>query len=264
MFNPNNPFQFYLSYNGRKLVRYEKDAIAKDGLARMQVRQKLPVTIKSSCSRIFKNFKPIRKELFINKLTNLRLALESINGLVIQSGETFSFWDRVGKPSYEKGYLPGLVIDHGEPDEAVGGGLGQLANMIHWLALHSDLEIIERHRHKFDVFPDDNRLIPFATGATIQYNNKDLRVHNPTQQDYQLNFDLSDQELSGSLDSEKKQTRSFQIEERDPAFIKTNEDLYRSNYIYQIITDHITGNREEKLILENYCKCNYRLEELFE
>jgi vancomycin resistance protein VanW len=49
------------------------------------------------------------------------------------------------------------------------------------LALHSPLEIKERHHHSFDPFPDENRVLPFGRGASIFYNYVDLRFINPTQ-----------------------------------------------------------------------------------
>lgn len=76
-------------------------------------------------------------ELQRNKLVNLRLASAQINGLVVQPGETFSFWKLVGEPSAKRGYLDGLVISAGKLGRGVGGGLCQLANLIHWLVLNS-------------------------------------------------------------------------------------------------------------------------------
>lgn len=47
----------------------------------------------------------------------------------------------------------------------------QFTNLIHWLILHSPLDIIEHHHHnRFDLFPDHNKKIPFGTGTSIMYN----------------------------------------------------------------------------------------------
>lgn len=37
-----------------------------------------------------------------NKIANLRLAAERLNGIAVRPGETFSFWKLVGKPTYKK------------------------------------------------------------------------------------------------------------------------------------------------------------------
>lgn len=53
-------------------------------------------------------------QLQINKVKNLQIALEKINGIVIQPGEIFSFWELVGKPTAQKGYLEGVLISKGK------------------------------------------------------------------------------------------------------------------------------------------------------
>ncbi|MCM3144530.1 VanW family protein [Brevibacillus sp. MER 51] len=42
-----------------------------------------------------------------NKVINLRLAIERLNGLIIHPGETFSYWKQIGKPTRSKGYVEG-------------------------------------------------------------------------------------------------------------------------------------------------------------
>lgn len=262
MLSPTHPLRFFVSYNGRKMIRSVQDRLHVHGFAQKKSHQPLPISIKDESSPIFRNFKHVRKELFINKITNLRLAIEKMNGILIQPGETFSFWNLVGKPSTQKGYLPGLVIERGKPSEGIGGGLCQLANMIHWLALHSLLEITERHRHSFDVFPDDHRKIPFATGATIVYSYKDLRLLNNTKQTYQLNFALTEEALTGYLSGECEQHKSFRVEERNHTFITMPDGLYRQNQVYQLITDKVSGKTDETLVFNNRCKCNYSMEDI--
>ncbi len=43
-----------------------------------------------------------------NKVTNLRIALKKIDGILIKPGETFSYWKFIGKPSWLKGYKKGI------------------------------------------------------------------------------------------------------------------------------------------------------------
>src|SRR3990167_10807117 len=40
-----------------------------------------------------------------NKVTNLKIASQKLNGLTISPGKTFSFWQSVGKPTERKGYI---------------------------------------------------------------------------------------------------------------------------------------------------------------
>ena len=260
MLSPSHPLRYFISYNGRKLIRTFQDSINASAFCKQSTQKQLPELIKSEKSPIFRKFANVREGLFINKVTNLRLALEHINGIIIEPGKTFSFWNLVGKPSAAKGYLTGLVIERGEPREGVGGGLCQLANMIHWLALHSELSVVERHRHSFDIFPDDHRTVPFGTGATVVYNYRDLRLVNNTSNTYQLNFSLTDEELKGELLASEVEKTSTYIEERDHSFVNTEDGLFRKNSLYQ--HRKIGGKNIETLIFHNYCRCRYSLDEV--
>ena len=153
-----------------------------------------------------------------NKATNLRIAVANIDGLVLQPGETFSLWRLVGRPTASKGYLAGLVLDEGTTSSGIGGGLCQLSNLLFWLFAHSDLKIIERHRHLFDVFPDVGRVVPFGAGATIAYNYVDLRARNDSPATYALDLAVDDTHLTGSLRRSRPDDRVFQVVERDHRF----------------------------------------------
>jgi vancomycin resistance protein VanW len=262
MFSPSHPVRYFLSYNGRKLLRSFQDNLHSENFAQTQQDIPLPILLKQESSPIYRNLPHVRRELFDNKIINLRLALQHINGVLIEPGMTFSLWHCVGKPTIAKGYLPGLTIERGEPREGIGGGLCQLANLIHWLALHSELTVSERHRHSFDIFPDDHRTVPFGSGATIVYNYKDLRLSNHSKQTYQLKFDLNDDRLSGALYCTQNTTQEFHIEERDHAFIKIGHQLYRSNRLYQHSHNIHSGEKQSKLLFNNYCLCRYSQDEV--
>jgi len=67
--------------------------------------------------RVFRHrtmmLRPLRDvEMYLqhNKITNLRLAIAPINGIVIRPGETFSLWRLVGRPKASRGFLEGLVF----------------------------------------------------------------------------------------------------------------------------------------------------------
>ena len=262
MLSPSHPVRYFVSYNGRKFLRAIQDNLHVAMFARVQRDVSLPILLKQESSPIYRNFRQVRRELFENKITNLRLALQHLDGIVIEPGMTFSLWNCIGRPTAGKGYLTGLVIERGEPREGIGGGLCQLANLIHWLALHSDLSITERHRHSFDIFPDDHRTVPFGSGATIVYNYKDLRIVNRTSATYQFKFQLDDEQLSGELLCSQKAVREYEVEERDHAFINVGDDLYRRNSLYRHCLDTQTGERSSSLLFHNHCVCRYSRDEV--
>jgi vancomycin resistance protein VanW len=73
-----------------------------------------------------------------------------------------------------------MELSFGEARSGIGGGICQLSNLIHWMAIHSPLVVVERSNHSFDPFPDEGRVLPFGSGAAIFYNYVDLVLHNPT------------------------------------------------------------------------------------
>lgn len=72
-----------------------------------------------------------------------------------------------------------------------------MANLIYWMTLHSPLEVKERWRHSFDIFPDSERTLPFGSGATLSYNYIDLQIKNTTNQPFVLHLWIEDDLLKG-------------------------------------------------------------------
>ncbi|MED1791950.1 VanW family protein [Brevibacillus nitrificans] len=59
----------------------------------------LPQVIKRHLSLLRRKLGASDPKLQENKITNLRIALQSMNGIIIKPGETFSFWHLIGKPT---------------------------------------------------------------------------------------------------------------------------------------------------------------------
>ena len=154
-------------------------------------------------------------ELQRNKVVNLRLAVEKLDGVLLRPGETLSYWRLIGKPSARRGYLPGMVLFLGRIGSDVGGGLCQLSNLIFWMTLHTDLTVVERYRHSHDVFPDAHRSQPFGTGATCAYPHRDLMLRNDTQETYQLRLWVGEKNLEGQWLATAPPVHRFEIQERD-------------------------------------------------
>ena len=201
-------------------------------------------------SLLLRPLKDVEMYLQENKIVNLRLAINAIDKTVIRPGEVFSFWKLVGRPSKRKGYIEGLVLNNGAISKGIGGGLCQLGNLLYWLALHTPLAIKQRHRHGYDVFPDVNRNVPFACGATLAYNYIDLQLQNNTADSYQLHLWLEDGYLYGKITSNVNTAVRYDVFETDHCFKQQWWGGYtRHNKIWKRIT---TGDRvEEELIAVN-------------
>ena len=199
-------------------------------------------------------------ELQENKVRNLEIACPTIDGILIKPGQTFSFWRRVGEATAGKGYLEGMQLSKGEVVRGVGGGLCQLANLLYWMALHTPLEIAERHHHSFDPFPDENRVLPFGSGAGVFYNYIDLRFLNPTKRTFQLRLWLTDDHLKGAIFSDSETEHTYHIIEKNHRFLQANGKTFRENEIWREVIDRRTGDRVgEEMLVKNFSEVKYEL-----
>ena len=208
-------------------------------------------------SLIMRPLKDVDMYLQENKRKNLELALQRINNTIIQPGETFSFWKLVGRPTSGKGYLEGLVLHQGKISKGIGGGLCQLGNLLFWLVAHSPLDIKERYRHGFDVFPDVNRTVPFGAGATLSFNYIDFQIYNPTSTAFQLTLCLDETHLNGELLASDHIEETYSIEERQH---QINHQVWggysRHNQIVKIKS--LKGEKiDEQLLVENHAVMMY-------
>lgn len=140
----------------------------------------------------------------------------------------------------------------------VGGGLCQMANMIHYLVLNSPLEVTELHHHSDALFPDERRRVPFGTGTSVAYNNVDYRFKNNTDQDVQILVWIENGELCGELRSEKEFPYRYKLVEENHHFKKEGDTYYRISQVYRLVIDKKTNEEvRKKLILDNHSKVMY-------
>lgn len=161
---------------------------------------------------------PIRKTAsYNNKVANLKLASERLNGLIISPNQVFAFWKIIGAPTQKNGYKKGRNIVNNQLVEDYGGGLCQLSGLIYYLAIKADLEILERHNHSKDIYDDDSRFTPLGTDATVVYGYRDLMIRNDKDFSIQLDVQITGAEIVGALRSDmeiKPRDFIFDIQER--------------------------------------------------
>lgn len=202
-----------------------------------------------------------------NKVTNLRIASEKLNGILLKPGETLSYWKLIGKPSRLKGYVDGMVLFYGGFKSGIGGGICQLSNLIYWMTLHTPLTVTERYRHSYDVFPDSKRTQPFGSGATCVYNYRDLQIYNATNQVYQLHVYLTDEYLVGEWRATEKPLCTYEVYEKyHKITLEYWGDYVRHNVIHRKTFDMNKNFLKDKYIAENHALMMYQplLEESFD
>ncbi len=198
------------------------------------------------------------------KTHNLRLAAAKLNGLLLAPGEVFSFCRTVGPTRPRDGYLPALELHDGEMRASVGGGLCQLSNLLLLLALEANAEIVERHRHSFDLFRDVERTVPFGCGATVFHNYVDFQFRNRLSFPLLLEADVQPPLLVARLRAPQPLPFRAHIVETDHRFFRDQGHVYRANRVWREVewTDGRAAERE--LLFENCCRVMYPADDLVE
>jgi vancomycin resistance protein VanW len=222
-------------------------------LARRRDLQPLPVRVIKHRSLLLRTLGESEMWLQHNKVTNLRVAVRSVDGLLIGPGEEFSFCRTVGRATRRKGYVEGMLLSNGRPVAGVGGGICQLANLLHWMVLHSPLTVTERSEHSFDPFPDNGRVLPWGVGCAVYYNYVDLRFRNDTDATLQLRVGVGERYLEGELRSDRPLAHSYKIYARHEGFFSSGGSWYRRNEIWRDVIDRRTGNTVRSELVKKNC-----------
>ena len=253
-----NQTTYNISVEKEILIRHLKDWFSKDKISKRKSNEELPNIVKSHSSILLRKLYGVDMKLQENKVQNIELACRKINGIIIRPGETFSFWSTLGRTTKRRGYKEGLVISRKGFISGYGGGLCQMANMIHWLVLNSPLEVTELHHHSDSLFPDERRRVPFGTGTSVCYNYIDYRFRNNTDQNVQILVWVENGELCGELRSEKPYPYRYKLMEENNHFQIEGKKFYRISQVYRLVIDR-KNNKEIKkeLILDNHSEVMY-------
>ncbi len=211
----------------------------------------------SHATPLYRPLSGLDERLQRNKVVNLGIAAERLDGIVLEPGTTLSFWREVGKPSRRRGFVDGMVLQHGRIAARVGGGLCQATNLLFWMTLHTPLSVVERWRHSYDVFPDASRTQPFGSGATCSWPALDLQILNDTTVPYRLSMAVTGTHLVGSWTAPQAGQHSYRIEERAHLVTHEGPGVYvRNNELWRIETDR-QGSTRERLVAANHARMMY-------
>lgn len=248
-----HPALFPLAVRLHRARRRWRWLVSDTAWARSRSADDLEIRVKRHKSLLLRQLGETDMRLQHNKVKNLILAAAAFDGLVLRPGETMSFNRVVGNCTQRRGYVEGMRLSNGEAVPGVGGGICQLANLIHWMVLHSSLTVIERSEHSFDPFPDNGRVLPWGTGCSIFYNYVDLQVRNETDSTFQLRVSVGDRYLEGELRADREQPRSFQVYAENERFYRLGGEHFRANQIWRHVIDRRTGNRIGDELIRSNC-----------
>lgn len=116
--------------------------------------------------------------------TNLRLACEAINGLVLNPGDVFSYNEVLGERTLARGYRPGPSYSGYATVYTVGGGICQVSSALYYCVLQAELQVIMRTNH--GLMPS---YMPLGLDATVSWGSIDFRFKNNSS--YPIRIDAS-------------------------------------------------------------------------
>ena len=105
--------------------------------------------------------------------TNVKLAAQAINGIVLQPGEEFSFNNRVGERTEAKGYQGAAAYNNGEVVQEIGGGVCQVSSTMYNAVVKAGLKTTMRRSHTFE----PSYVTP-GTDATVSWGGPDYKFVN--------------------------------------------------------------------------------------
>ena len=96
--------------------------------------------------------------------TNISLASEALDGLIIKPGEEFSFNNTTGNRTEERGYRPAGAYVNGVLSEEPGGGVCQVSSTLYNAVIFAGLTTTERHAHSYEptyVTPGEDAMVSY-------------------------------------------------------------------------------------------------------
>lgn len=110
-----------------------------------------------------------------NRVTNIHLIADEVDGTIVRPGETLSLNDHVGERTLEEGYLEDGTIIAGEIVPTVGGGVSQFATTFYNAVFWGGYEDVTHKPHSFYI-----SRYPLGIEATISWPEPDLEFRNNT------------------------------------------------------------------------------------
>lgn len=108
-----------------------------------------------------------------NRIHNVQLMAEYIDGTVIGPGETFSFNESVGERTVERGFREGQMIIGSLLLPSIGGGVCQTATTLFNNAFELGLPILARRNHSFYISH-----YPLGRDAAVSWGGPDFAFRN--------------------------------------------------------------------------------------
>ena len=107
------------------------------------------------------------------RISNVKKACGLLNGIMLMPGDVFSYNMALGQRVPEAGWLLAPAYTNGEVRQEYGGGICQVSSTLYNAVLYSNLEVVERECHQFQV-----GYLPWGLDATVSWGWPDFKFRN--------------------------------------------------------------------------------------
>jgi len=173
-----------------------------------------------------------------NRKNNIKLAMNSFNGLILEPNKEYSFNKITGQRTEKMGYKEANIIVNDEYTEAFGGGVCQASTTLYNALLLAGVDVTEVHPHSLS-----SSYVMAGFDAMVNFGSSDLKWKNNTEKLIYVRtyttHDLVGVEVYGFKDQgEITIKRSSQVVEKiePPADkIELNDTMYVDQNEYKIV-----------------------------
>ena len=117
-----------------------------------------------------------------NRVNNITLAAQKIDGVILEPGQSFSYNGTVGQRTAANGFREAGAYSNGQVVQEVGGGICQVSSTLYYCTLLANLEITSRTNHYFSVGyiePGMDATVSWGSPDFVFVNNRTfpIRIH---------------------------------------------------------------------------------------
>jgi vancomycin resistance protein YoaR len=107
------------------------------------------------------------------RVTNIQRAAQLLDGTIIRPRTAFSLNEALGKRTVENGFVSAPQIFAGRLEDAVGGGISQIATTLYNAAFFSGVKLVAHQAHQFYI-----SRYPMGREATVSWGGPELIFRN--------------------------------------------------------------------------------------
>lgn len=205
-----------------------------------------------------------------NRLVNLRIACEQLNGLRIDPGQSFSYNETLGKRTKDKGYKRAPAVSGGVHTMQLGGGICQVSTTLFNAVGTAGLKITERHPHTIP-----STYVKIGLDATVNWPNQDFQFTNDTDspiylvagvtKQKQVVVEVHGKKLSDGVTIKLSSEKTASAKAGSPKIVMTNDlptgerrvvESKRTGYTVITYRDYYDANGK-RIERERLCKSVY-------